>query len=133
MALGKNTSVSWTIAVLLILYIAIQSYCINRLTINIDEPVFGMYGFTILKLQGNKDIEVYGSKLPIVALNGIPRAFEQILHPGLKKADWGYEDFRHGRYITLIASIMLALLIFQWTKELYGEFAGLFSFLFYLV
>ena len=133
MILRKNTSVSWTITVLIILYIAVQSYCINKLTINIDEPVFGLYGFTILKLQGNKDIETYGSKLPIVALNGIPRAFEQILHPGLEKADWGFEDFRRGRYVTLVASIMLGLLVFQWTKELYGEFAGLFSFLFYLL
>jgi len=98
-----------------------------------DEPIFGTYGLSVLKLQGNKNIESYESKLPIVALNGIPRAIEQLLHPGLKKTDWGYEDFRRGRYITLLASILLSLLIFQWTKELYGEFAGLCSFVFYLL
>ena len=118
---------------LIILYLFVQLYCIRKLTINIDEPAFGTYGFTILKLQGNKDIESYASKLPIVALNGIPRAIEQTFHPGLKKNDWGYEDFYRGRYVTLIAGLILGLLVFQWTKELYGEFAGLVSFVFYLL
>jgi len=133
MTLKKNISVRWIMLGLIIPYIMVQSYCIQKLTLNVDEPTFGTYGLTILKLQGNKDIVKYASKLPIVALNGIPRAIEQLFHPGLKKTDWGEEDFRRGRYITLIAAIMLGLLIFQWTKELYGEFAGLFSFIFYLL
>ena len=133
MILKKITPVRWIMLGLIILYLLVQLYCIRKLTINIDEPTFGMYGFTILKLQGNKDIESYASKLPIVALNGIPRAVEQAFHPGLKKNDWGYEDFYRGRYVTLIAGLILGLLVFQWTKELYGEFAGLFSFVFYLV
>lgn len=133
MILTKNTPVRWIMLGLIILYLVVQCYCIRKLTINIDEPTFGRYGFTILKLQGNKDIESYASKLPIVALNGIPRAIEQSLHPGLKKTDWGYEDFYRGRYVTLIAGLILGLLVFQWTKELYGELAGLFSFVFYLL
>ena len=133
MILKKNTPVRWIMLGLIILYLLVQFYCIRKLTINIDEPAFGMYGFTILKLQGNKDIESYASKLPIVALNGIPRAVEQLFHPGLTKKDWGFEDFYRGRYVTLIAGLILGLLVFQWTKELYGEFAGLFSFVFYLL
>ena len=133
MILKKNTPVRWIMMGLIILYLVVQFYCIPKLTINIDEPTFARYGFTILKLQGNKDIESYASKLPIVALNGIPRAVEQLFQPGLKKTDWGYEDFYRGRYVTLIAGLVLGLLIFQWTKELYGEFAGLFSFMFYIL
>lgn len=133
MILKQNPPARWIMPGLIIIYILVQCYCIQKLTLNIDEPTFGRYGFTILKLQGNKDIEIYASKLPIVALNGIPRAVEQLFHLGLKKTDWGYEDFRRGRYITLIFAIMLGLLIFQWTKELYGESAGLFSFIFYLL
>lgn len=131
--LKKNTSTRWIILGLLVIYVGIECYCINKLTINVDEPVFARYGFTILKFERNKNIEFYASKLPIVALNGLPRAVEQIFHPGLKKTDWGQEDFYRGRYITLIASILLSLLIFQWTKELYGEFSGLVSFIFYLL
>jgi hypothetical protein len=100
---------------------------------NIDEPMFATYGFTLWKLKGDKDIVAYESKLPITALNAVPRAIEQILHPGLKKTDWGYEDYYRGRYISVIAAILLGLLIFRWTKELYGERPAFFSFVFYLL
>src|SRR6187399_665707 len=133
MILKKNIPTRWIMLGLIILYLVVQFYCIQKLTLNIDEPTFGTYGFTILKLQGDKDIQRYASKLPIVALNGIPRAIEQTFHPALKKTDWGNEDFYRGRYVTLIAGLILGLLIFQWTKELYGEFSGLVSFVFYLL
>jgi 4-amino-4-deoxy-L-arabinose transferase-like glycosyltransferase len=100
---------------------------------NLDEMSFATYGFTILKLKGNKDIVAYESKLPITALNGIPRAIEQIFHPGLKKNDWGLEDYYRGRYISLLATLLLGLLIFQWAKELYGRKIALLSFIFYLI
>jgi len=120
-------------AVLVMVYIGIQSYSIQKITLNIDESAFATYGFTIWRLKGDKDIVAYESKLPITALNGIPRAIEQLFHPGLKKTDWGYEDYYRGRYISLIAALLLGLLIFQWAKELYGETAAFFSFLFYLM
>ena len=123
----------WAMLIIILVYIGIQSWCNQKITMNIDEPLFGAYGHTILKLQGYKDIKEYDSKLPITAINGIPRAIEQIFHPGLKKADWGYEDFYRGRYFSILASILLGLLIFRWTKELYGETPAFFSFAFYLL
>ena len=116
----------WAMLIIILVYIGIQSWCIPKITMNIDEPKFGAYGHTILNLQGNKDIKAYDSKLPITAFNGIPRAIEQLFRPGLKKTDWGYEDFYRGRYISVVASILLGLLIFRWTKELYGETAAFF-------
>ena len=119
--------------IIILVYIGIQSWCSQKITMNIDEPSFGAYGHTILKLQGYKDIKEYDSKLPITAINGIPRALEQLFHPGLKKTDWGYEDFYRGRYFSILTSILLGLLIFRWTKELYGEIPAFFSFVFYLL
>lgn len=67
------------------------------------------------------------STMPISALNAIPRAVEQVLHPGLVKNDWGISDAIHGRYITLLICVLIGYFIFKWSKELFGEKAGLFS------
>ena len=128
-----NKSLRRAIVILTLVYIGIQLWCIPKITFNIDEIDFARYGFDVLKRKTDKNIESLASKLPITAINGIPRAIEQVFHPGLKKTDWGYEDFYRGRYIAIFVSILLGLLIFQWAKELYGEATGLFSFVFYLL
>jgi 4-amino-4-deoxy-L-arabinose transferase-like glycosyltransferase len=126
-----SRSLRRAMVVITIIYVGVQCWCTQKITMNIDEPMFGAYGHTILKLQGNKNVKEYDSKLPITAFNGIPRAVEQLFHPGLKKT--GHEDFYNGRYISIIFSVLLGLLIFQWTKELYGESPAFFSFVFYLL
>ena len=67
------------------------------------------------------------SKMPVSVLNIVPRAVEQLVHPGLKKNDWGASDIIMGRYITLLISIITLLLVFKWSTELYGSKAGLFA------
>jgi 4-amino-4-deoxy-L-arabinose transferase-like glycosyltransferase len=64
----------------------------------------------------------------------IPRAVEQVLSPGLKK-DWSQAqmDVIHGRYISLGVAILLGLLIFNWSKKLYGEKTALIVLLTYLL
>lgn len=122
---------TWTIILPLFVYICIQSYCIQQLTSNYDERTFAGYGISILKGERNKDIVQYESKLPITALNMLPRAVEQVIHPGLSKKDIE-EDIIRGRYISLAASVVLALVIYYWAKLLYGKRAALFSFYFFL-
>lgn len=123
-----------TVILLLIIYASVQVYCINQLTINDDEGSFASYGVTILKLHPNKDVLLYESKLPITALNMIPRAAEQIINPHLKKT-WpaSTSDVIHGRYISLLFSILLGLLIFKWSKEIYSEKTALIVFSLYLL
>jgi hypothetical protein len=120
------------IAVLLLIYICIQSYCIQQLTINYDETSFYNYGVTILKLQQKKDIVKYESKLPITALNALPRAAEQIIHPNLKKEN-SVDDIIKGRYISLLAAVILSLVIYYWSNLLYGKKAAFFSFIIFLL
>lgn len=110
----------------------IQSYCIQQLSVNYDEGLFAYYGATILKMQGNKDVLKFDSKLPVTALNMLPRAAEQLVHPGLSRND-SYPDIIRGRYISLLAAVLLALIIYRWSALLYGETAGLFSYAIYLV
>lgn len=116
----------WIVGILLLLYAVIQSYCIQQLSVNYDEGLFSYYGATILKGRGNKDIVKFDSKLPITALNMLPRAVEQLCQPRLKRAD-AYIDIMRGRYISLLVTVILALFVWAWSTQLYGLPAGLFS------
>jgi len=122
------------IVITLVIYSAIQIYCINQLSINYDEGSFASYGASLLKFQREKDVMRYESKLPVTALNMIPRAIEQVLHPNLKR-DWpgSTVDIIRGRYISLFVSLLLGILIFQWSKQLYNEKTAFFVLLLYLL
>jgi 4-amino-4-deoxy-L-arabinose transferase-like glycosyltransferase len=67
------------------------------------------------------------SKTPIIILNLIPRITEQLLYPGKHKSDFGTEDILRDRYITLVVSLLVIIVVYVWAKELYGTGAGLFG------
>jgi hypothetical protein len=101
---------------------------INLNSVASDETDHMYYGLRMLKGQPQK-INPYedGSTMPVSAFNALPRAVEQILHPGLKKTDGGISDAIHGRYITLLICVLAAFFVYRWSKEMFGEKAGLFS------
>lgn len=121
-------------AFLLIIYCAIQVYCINQLTVNYDEGSFALYGTKLLKLEREKDVVAFESKLPVTALNMLPRAFEQLLNPGLVR-NWpeSQVDIINGRYISLLFIVLLALLIYRWSEQLYNEKTAFIILLTYLM
>jgi len=98
------------IVIMLVIYSAIQIYCINQLSINYDEGSFASYGASLLKFQREKDVTRYESKLPVTALNMIPRAIEQLLNPNLKR-NWpgSTVDIIRGRYISLLVFLLLGI------------------------
>ena len=120
------------VGLLLLIYVVIQSYAITRLSISYDEESFLQYGITLLKGQGKKDISKFESKLPITALNALPRAVEQLNDPTLKKNS-PLEDVMAGRFISLMVSVALGILIFSWSAKWYGYGAGCCSLIFYLL
>ena len=135
MSMGNKTFSSGKIVFLLLAFYALlQAYCIPQLSLNYDEPLFAAYGITVLKFQGKKDIQTFDSKLPITALNMLPRAAEQLTNPALSKSGMeADQDIFNGRYISLIISLLLGLLIFRWTSELYNDKVGIYSLLLYLL
>jgi len=131
---NKTFSSRRIVFLLLAFYSLLQAYCIQQLSLNYDEPLFAAYGITVLKFQGKKDIQEFDSKLPITALNMLPRAAEQLTNPALSKSGMEADkDVINGRYISLIISLLLGLLIFRWTRELYNDKVGLYSLLLYLL
>ena len=111
-----------------------QAYCINRLSLTYDEPSFAAYGMTILKFQGKKDIQQFDTKLPATALNMLPRVMEQIFNPEVKKTgEEADKDVINGRYISLLLTVLLGLIIYCWSAELYNNKIAVFSLLLYLL
>lgn len=113
---------------LVALYLINGVVVINFNSVTSDEKDHLDYGIRILKGEPQK-INPYedGSTMPISALNALPRAVEQLLNPGLKKTDGGLRDAIHGRYITLLICLLAGILVFRWSKEMFGEKTGLFS------
>ena len=101
---------------------------INLNSVASDETDHLYYGQRMLKGKPQK-INPFedGSTMPISAFNAVPRAVEQVLNPGLKKTDGGISDAIHGRYITLLICVFAGLFVYRWSKEMFGEKAGLFS------
>jgi hypothetical protein len=101
---------------------------INSNSVASDETDHMYYGQRMLKGQPQK-INPYedGSTMPVSALNALPRAAEQLLDPNLKKTDGGVSDAIQGRYITLLICMLAGIFIYRWSKESFGEKAGLFS------
>ena len=101
---------------------------LNAQSVTSDEG--GFYNYAKRLVKGNPerlDPVVENSKTPIVVLNLLPRAVEQLIHPGTHKTDWGKQDFFRARYITLFISILAILLVYYWARDLYGNAAGLFA------
>lgn len=92
-----------------------------------DESEHLYYGLRVLNGQPQKVFEDDASTQPVSAFNAIPRAIEQVLTPGLKKTDGGTSDAINGRYISLLIGILIGLYIYRWSREMFGEKAGLFS------
>jgi Dolichyl-phosphate-mannose-protein mannosyltransferase len=119
-----------TVALLLIIgfYLINGIFYLRAQSLTYDESSFLFYAARFIKGHPEK---IYpqsdNSKLPVSVINLIPRAVNQVLHPGLKKTDNGLSDVFEGRYMTLLFSVFTILLVFHWSKTLYGSSAGLFS------
>ncbi len=116
------------LSLLIVLYLFNGISSINSLSITADEGSHLAFGIKMLKGDpARTNPEKDNSKMPISVLNAIPRAVEQVFHPGLVKLDNGEADTIKGRYFTLLFSILIILLVFIWSRKLYGTNAGLFS------
>lgn len=118
----------YLVIVLFAVYIINGLIAIPRNSVTFDEMDHWSYGKRILMMKPQK-IYPYddASAMPISGLNALPRAAEQMLHPGLVKTDGGFSDIMNGRYVTLVVCLLTGFFIYRWSKEMFGETAGLFS------
>jgi 4-amino-4-deoxy-L-arabinose transferase-like glycosyltransferase len=116
------------------LFLLISFYVVNGIcylrsqSITSDEGSFYTYAVRYLKGRPDRIVPVSdNSKMPVTVLNTIPRLAQQAFSQTKIKDDGGVSDIMHGRYITLIVSVLTIVLVFIWSSELYGQRAGLFS------
>jgi hypothetical protein len=88
-----------------------------------DEGNHVDYGSRILRFQPDRFRFYYDSKMPVSALNAIPRAVAGILEdrhasPGL--VSW-LRDIRVARLATVLATLLLNFFVYRWAYELYGS------------
>jgi len=114
---------------MLVLAYLVNGVCsIRSNSITADEGSHLSYGIRLLKGQPERiDPEKDNSKMPVSVINALPRAVEQILTSQKHKTDNGISDITRGRYVTLFFSVLIILLVFTWSRQLYGINAGLFS------
>jgi len=116
------------LALLIVLYLINGICSINALSVTADEGSHLAFGIRMLKGDPSRtNPEKDNSKMPISVLNALPRAAEQIFNKDLSKNDNGTSDTIKGRYLTLFFAVLIILLVFQWSRKMYGINAGLFS------
>lgn len=124
-------------AAIIILYALINTYCTTRLSITGDELAYFAYGIHVLKGQPQKEtnaqgIPIYNSQMPINAVQALPRAVQQLLHPSLKKNPQQVgDDIYWGRLFSVLSALLLALYVLVWATQLYGKAAGILALLLY--
>ena len=122
------------LSLLIVLYLLNGICSINATSVTADEG--SHLNFAIKMLKGNPDRTnpvADNSKMPISVINTLPRLTQQITTNDLKKTDNGISDIIHGRYITLLFSVLIIILVFTWSRRLYGINAALFSTFLYVL
>ena len=110
------------LAGLLLVFLALGvSSAIGR-TRTTDEEKHYVYGINLL--NGITD-RFDDSKMPVTALNALPAALAGFL-PGSALKVW-LGKFVTARLVTLVFSALVALLVFHWSRSLYGFIPALFS------
>ena len=117
----------YLVVLLFIAYFVNGLIAISQNSVVSDESEHLYYGLRVLDGKPQKIYFDDASNQPVSALNALPRAIQQLFDPNLKKTDGGLSDAINGRYITLLLCVLAVMFIYRWSKESFGEKAGLFS------
>jgi hypothetical protein len=116
------------LGLILLFYFINGVFYLQQQSLTSDEGSFMTYAIRYVKGDPER---IYprtdNSKMPVSALNLLPRIIEKVLTGVEEKQDGGLSDTMNGRYVTLFISLFTIILVFQWAKELYGNRAGLFA------
>ncbi|MDP8213562.1 MAG: glycosyltransferase family 39 protein [Candidatus Euphemobacter frigidus] len=100
---------------------------IRHKTLTNDERAHYRYGSSILR--GNSSRANNQATMPVSSLNAIPGFLGTFFPEGIIR-QWLLR-IETGRYITILISLLVGLLVFHWSNRLYGYRAALFSLFLY--
>jgi hypothetical protein len=98
------------------------------MSVTADEPDHYKYGTRILSLNSTRFDD---SKMPITALNVLPAKLASKLPAGSIRTF--LEQFIIARFVTILFSAFIGLLVFHWSRSLYGFAGGLATLVLYVL
>ena len=109
-----------------ILYLLLAISSVQFDDITYDEQDHLNYGIRLLKGKSSRQQPGadFNTTMPVSILNALPRAAEQLVHPTLEKKDGGESDAKQGRYITILATLLLLAYLYFFGKAIAGHVAG---------
>ncbi|MFT5207634.1 MAG: hypothetical protein ACI9CF_001390 [Candidatus Omnitrophota bacterium] len=107
---------------LLMLGASVTFFSSKQINLTYDEPAHIQYGISVTRGVTNR---IDDSKMPITALNMLPSQ----LSKKVTNKDWKVplRSIELAKSITILFYILLAIIVFVWTRELYGLKAALIS------
>ena len=119
-----------SLSALLVLFTLLGVLSVQYISATYDETTHFAYGEQML--QGNsKRTGIHGdSNMPFSAWNALPEKLGSYLPAGSIRSY--LSNLQTARCMTLIFSVMVALLVFHWSRSLYGTIPGFASLLLYI-
>jgi hypothetical protein len=119
---------------LLLLFFLISLLSVRQKTLTYDESVHYQYGLQVLSLHSDRLPASGGrtddSKMPFTGLNAIPGKLAELLPAG--RVQSRLAKVATGRLATIVFSMLIAWLVYHWSKKLYGLLPALFSLFLYV-
>jgi 4-amino-4-deoxy-L-arabinose transferase-like glycosyltransferase len=110
------------VAGLLFIFVSLGVLSVKGRTLTTDEGKHYLYGMNLLHGAPRRFDD---SKMPATALNALPAAVAGLLPAGGLR--FWLSKFITARLVTLLFSTLAALLVFHWSRSLYGFIPALFS------
>jgi hypothetical protein len=113
---------------IILFFILLSVFSVRGMSLTADEPDHYKYGTRILSLNSTRFDD---SKMPITALNVLPAKLASKLPTGSLRAF--LDQFIIARFVTILFSALIALLVFHWSRSLYGFAGGLATVVLYVL
>ncbi len=108
-------------------FIILSAFSVQGMSLTADEADHYKYGTRILSLNSTRFDD---SKMPITALNVLPAKLASKLPISALRTF--LEQFIIARFVTILFSALIALLVFHWSRSLYGFAGGLATLILYV-
>jgi len=124
----KNWLAAPIVAGLLLGFFLLNLGSIRFKSLTTDEPKHYRYGMNILNLNSDRFDD---SKMPFSALNALPAKIADFIPVGFIRHTLQKEIT--ARMVTMLFSVLIALLVFLWSKTRYGLLPAFLSLLLYIL
>jgi len=113
---GELSFVCFMLGLILVLNVS----SVRRKSLTTDEPFHLEYGLKVLLTDSARFDD---SKMPVSALNALALVGE--LRPAASQMNISLEGLQRARLVTTVFSLILAVLVYTWTRQMYGKPAAM--------